>query len=125
MRFCGAEPLFAGFYADESVIGRVENVMEEYHAIFAERMIQHPAVQRICNADYWRCLNYSRRTYFVILPAAVITRSRNHSYKVQQVTVLPAPSRINTEFLCSVARNARSPRIAFTGRKIRPCFPFW
>lgn len=33
--FCGAEPLFAGFYADESVIeiGRVENVMEEYHAI--------------------------------------------------------------------------------------------
>ncbi|MDI5822882.1 hypothetical protein MJI95_31600, partial [Salmonella enterica subsp. enterica serovar Kentucky] len=31
---------------------RVENVMEEYHAIFAERMIQHPAVQRICNADY-------------------------------------------------------------------------
>ncbi|OLX24086.1 hypothetical protein DC18_25385, partial [Salmonella enterica subsp. enterica serovar Heidelberg] len=42
------------FYADESVIeiGRVENVMEEYHAIFAERMIQHPAVQRICNADY-------------------------------------------------------------------------
>ena len=26
-------------------IGRVENVMEEYHAIFAERMIQRPAVQ--------------------------------------------------------------------------------
>jgi len=26
--------------------------MEEYHAIFAERMIQHPAVQRICNRDY-------------------------------------------------------------------------
>lgn len=42
------------FYADDSIveIGRVENVMEEYHAIFAERMIQHPAVQRICNADY-------------------------------------------------------------------------
>mgnify|MGYP000042862366 CR=1 FL=1 len=33
-------------------IGRVDNVMEEYHAIFAERMIQHPAVQRICNRDY-------------------------------------------------------------------------
>lgn len=31
---------------------RLENVMEEYHAIFAERMIQHPAVQRICNTDY-------------------------------------------------------------------------
>jgi LysR family transcriptional activator of nhaA len=42
------------FYADDSIIeiGRVENVMEEYHAIFAERMIQHPAVQRICNANY-------------------------------------------------------------------------
>ncbi|MEJ8325174.1 transcriptional activator NhaR [Kosakonia sacchari] len=42
------------FYADERMveIGRVENVMEEYHAIFAERMIQHPAVQRICNRDY-------------------------------------------------------------------------
>ena len=42
------------FYADDSVveIGRVENVMEEYHAIFAERMIQHPAVQRICNTNY-------------------------------------------------------------------------
>ena len=42
------------FYADDSIveIGRVENVMEEYHAIFAERMIQHPAVQRICNTDY-------------------------------------------------------------------------
>jgi len=41
-------------FADESMveIGRVDNVMEEYHAIFAERMIQHPAVQRICNQDY-------------------------------------------------------------------------
>ena len=42
------------FYSDESIveIGRMDNVMEEYHAIFAERMIQHPAVQRICNRDY-------------------------------------------------------------------------
>ncbi len=42
------------FYHDESIveIGRMERVMEEYHAIFAERMIQHPAVQRICNRDY-------------------------------------------------------------------------
>ncbi|HEY3591777.1 MAG TPA: transcriptional activator NhaR [Buttiauxella sp.] len=41
-------------YNDENIveIGRVENVMEEYHAIFAERMIQHPAVQRVCNRDY-------------------------------------------------------------------------
>ncbi|CCJ83469.1 Transcriptional activator NhaR [Cronobacter dublinensis 1210] len=42
------------FYDDDNIveIGRVDNVMEEYHAIFAERMIQHPAVQRICNRDY-------------------------------------------------------------------------
>lgn len=42
------------FYADERIveIGRVDSIMEEYHAIFAERMIQHPAVQRICNRDY-------------------------------------------------------------------------
>lgn len=41
-------------YSDDKIteIGRVDNVMEEYHAIFAERMIQHPAVQRICNRDY-------------------------------------------------------------------------
>ena len=41
-------------YSDNKIteIGRVDNVMEEYHAIFAERMIQHPAVQRICNRDY-------------------------------------------------------------------------
>lgn len=42
------------FFDDKTVveIGRIDNVMEEYHAIFAERMIQHPAVQRICNRDY-------------------------------------------------------------------------
>jgi LysR family transcriptional activator of nhaA len=41
-------------YNDANIveIGRVDNVMEEYHAIFAERMIQHPAVQRVCNRDY-------------------------------------------------------------------------
>lgn len=41
-------------YNDDNIveIGRIENVMEEYHAIFAERMIQHPAVQRVCNRDY-------------------------------------------------------------------------
>lgn len=41
-------------YSDDSIVelGRLDNVMEEYHAIFAERMIQHPAVQRICNHDY-------------------------------------------------------------------------
>lgn len=42
------------FYADASMveIGRLETIAEEYHAIFAERMIQHPAVQRICHHDY-------------------------------------------------------------------------
>lgn len=46
-------------YSDDSIveIGRLENVMEEYHAIFAERMIQHPAVQRICNHDYATLFN--------------------------------------------------------------------
>jgi len=41
-------------YADDSMVelGRLDSVMEEYHAIFAERMIQHPAVQRICHHDY-------------------------------------------------------------------------
>ncbi|MGB9098202.1 transcriptional activator NhaR [Erwinia sp.] len=33
-------------------LGRIESVVEEYHVIFAERMIQHPAVQRICNKDF-------------------------------------------------------------------------
>ncbi|ATF94197.1 Na(+)/H(+) antiporter regulatory protein [Cedecea neteri] len=41
-------------YSDDNIveIGRMDNVLEEYHAIFAERMIQHPAVQRICSKDY-------------------------------------------------------------------------
>ncbi|MBE5251331.1 transcriptional activator NhaR [Mixta mediterraneensis] len=33
-------------------IGRLDTVLEEYHVIFAERMIQHPAVQRICQRDF-------------------------------------------------------------------------
>ncbi|BDH47171.1 transcriptional activator NhaR [Salmonella enterica subsp. enterica serovar Choleraesuis] len=50
-----APTLYANdFYQDDSIVelGRVEEVQEEYHAIFAERMIQHPAVQRICNRDF-------------------------------------------------------------------------
>lgn len=41
-------------YQDENIIevGRIGDIQEEYHAIFAERMIQHPAVQRICHSDY-------------------------------------------------------------------------
>ncbi|MBM7344584.1 transcriptional activator NhaR [Pantoea coffeiphila] len=41
------------YYAEGIVeLGRPEAVVEEYHVIFAERMIQHPAVQRICNKDF-------------------------------------------------------------------------
>ncbi|MGD8164586.1 transcriptional activator NhaR [Pantoea sp. FN0307] len=41
-------------YQDGAIkeVGRLEDVMEEYYVIFAERMIQHPAVQRICNQDF-------------------------------------------------------------------------
>jgi LysR family transcriptional regulator, transcriptional activator of nhaA len=41
-------------YRDDTIqeLGRLEAVMEEYHVIFAERMIQHPAVQRICHGDF-------------------------------------------------------------------------
>lgn len=33
-------------------IGRIDNIQDEYYVIFAERMIQHPAVQRVCNEDF-------------------------------------------------------------------------
>lgn len=33
-------------------LGRLDSVKEEYFVIFAERMIQHPAVQRVCNKDF-------------------------------------------------------------------------
>ncbi|CDG22477.1 Transcriptional activator protein nhaR [Xenorhabdus poinarii G6] len=41
-------------FADSDIveIGRLEAVQEEYYVIFAERMIQHPAVQRVCNKDF-------------------------------------------------------------------------
>lgn len=44
----------AEIYRDDAIkeIGRLDAVMEEYHVIFAERMIQHPAVQRICHRDF-------------------------------------------------------------------------
>ncbi|WP_325893818.1 transcriptional activator NhaR [Grimontia sp. NTOU-MAR1] len=32
-------------------VAKVEALKEEYYVIFAERMIQHPAVKRICEAD--------------------------------------------------------------------------
>lgn len=41
-------------YRDSDIVklGTLEHLLEEYHVIFAERMIQHPAVQRICNKDF-------------------------------------------------------------------------
>ncbi|OTA18264.1 LysR family transcriptional regulator [Xenorhabdus vietnamensis] len=41
-------------FADSDIveIGRLDAVQEEYYVIFAERMIQHPAVQRVCNKDF-------------------------------------------------------------------------
>ncbi|PHM71118.1 transcriptional activator NhaR [Xenorhabdus kozodoii] len=41
-------------FADSDIveIGRLDTVQEEYYVIFAERMIQHPAVQRVCNNDF-------------------------------------------------------------------------
>ncbi len=33
-------------------IGHIEELKEEYYVIFAERMIQHPAVKNVCDADF-------------------------------------------------------------------------
>ena len=30
----------------------IEELKEEYYVIFAERMIQHPAVKNVCDADF-------------------------------------------------------------------------
>ncbi len=34
------------------LIGDIEELREEYYVIFAERMIQHPAVKNVCDADF-------------------------------------------------------------------------
>lgn len=34
------------------LIGHIDDIKEEYYVIFAERMIQHPAVKNICEADF-------------------------------------------------------------------------
>ncbi|WP_192457883.1 transcriptional activator NhaR [Musicola keenii] len=41
-------------YAQGDIVelGRLTHVQDEYYVIFAERMIQHPAVQRVCNTDF-------------------------------------------------------------------------
>lgn len=33
-------------------LGKVPTLCEEYYAIFADRMIQHPAVKRVCSEDF-------------------------------------------------------------------------
>ncbi|QIZ77508.1 transcriptional activator NhaR [Ferrimonas lipolytica] len=35
-----------------TLIGETEEVQEEYHVMFAERMIQHPAVRRLLSTDF-------------------------------------------------------------------------
>ncbi len=35
-----------------TLLGQTEELKEEYYAIFAERMIQHPAVKRLCESDF-------------------------------------------------------------------------
>ncbi len=47
--------LYVTEVADDSslqLIAPIEEVKEEYYVIFAERMIQHPAVKNICDADF-------------------------------------------------------------------------
>jgi LysR family transcriptional activator of nhaA len=34
-----------------SLVGQIPSVAEEYYVIFAERMIQHPSVKSLCDAD--------------------------------------------------------------------------
>lgn len=34
------------------LISRIDEIKEEYYVIFAERMIQHPAVKNVCDADF-------------------------------------------------------------------------
>ena len=34
------------------LVGEVKALKEEYYVIFAERMIQHPAVKKVCEADF-------------------------------------------------------------------------
>lgn len=43
-------------------IGMLDTVKEEYYAIFAERMIQHPAVQRVCNTDFSELFNGDKKS---------------------------------------------------------------
>ncbi|ROV59581.1 transcriptional activator NhaR [Vibrio ponticus] len=39
------------------LLGHVDELKEEYYVIFAERMIQHPAVKNVCDADFSKLFN--------------------------------------------------------------------
>ena len=39
------------------LLGHIEELKEEYYVIFAERMIQHPAVKNVCDADFTKLFN--------------------------------------------------------------------
>ncbi|MBA5764483.1 transcriptional activator NhaR [Vibrio sp. 404] len=39
------------------LLGHIEELKEEYYVIFAERMIQHPAVKNVCDADFSKLFN--------------------------------------------------------------------
>ena len=39
------------------LIGHIDELKEEYYVIFAERMIQHPAVKNVCDADFSTLFN--------------------------------------------------------------------
>lgn len=49
----------ADVFLDEEIVevGRVDGLIEEYYVIFAERMIQHPSVQRVCHTDFTDLFN--------------------------------------------------------------------
>jgi LysR family transcriptional activator of nhaA len=40
------------------MIGHIDELKEEYYVIFAERMIQHPAVKSVCDADFSQLLSF-------------------------------------------------------------------
>ena len=60
-----------GIFADSDVVelGTVDTIKEEYYVIFAERMIQHPAVQRVCNKDFSALFSGSQSAADAGLPA--------------------------------------------------------
>ncbi|MGF1910499.1 transcriptional activator NhaR [Vibrio kasasachensis] len=39
------------------LLGHIDELKEEYYVIFAERMIQHPAVKNVCDADFTKLFN--------------------------------------------------------------------